>query len=401
MKRLKKSFYNALKMLRKNIRSYVFLSVTIILSLSALLVYLVYTDSALFNEYKEIFKVSSKIAILTFDDSETKEKKNIIMNKLGEYNDTHFYNYVEQNIQLNQTTDNSNLYCNLNIIPSNVWGFYFSSRERFEMLNGSKEISLNENEIIVNESFYKAIFKDDKKEKNIEIPILKEDGSSKIFKFKVVGICRDFSTNRIHTEKDGSVVGHVNAFVSVINFNGINLQKDCDKMVLYSNNLKEILKIADSLQIANDTVNDLKENAIEQSKNSISIKRIITIALFLLLAVNLFSSFRNSLNERKFEIGIRRAIGAGKRDIITQFFMEGMIVLLVDFMISIALCVVIMCLIKIIYSIYSASNWVIKINPYSIQMFLCCSIFLTLVFSIIFAIMSVKVEIVKHLKNES
>ena len=70
MKRLKKSFYNALKMLRKNIRSYVFLSVTIILSLSALLVYLVYTDSALFNEYKEIFKVSSKIAILTFDDSE-------------------------------------------------------------------------------------------------------------------------------------------------------------------------------------------------------------------------------------------------------------------------------------------------------------------------------------------
>ena len=81
--------------------------------------------------------------------------------------------------------------------------------------------------------------------------------------------------------------------------------------------------------------------------------------------------------------------------------MEGMIVLLVDFMISIALCVVIMCLIKIIYSVYSASNWVIKINPYSIQMFLCCSIFLTLVFSIIFAIMSVKVEIVKHLKNES
>ena len=48
---------HAFVMVRKHIRSYALLSVTIVLSFSLLLGYLVYTDTSLYNEYKELLYV--------------------------------------------------------------------------------------------------------------------------------------------------------------------------------------------------------------------------------------------------------------------------------------------------------------------------------------------------------
>ena len=54
-------------------------------------------------------------------------------------------------------------------------------------------------------------------------------------------------------------------------------------------------------------------------------KYIIAAVLFVILGINLYSAFSNALNERKYEIGIKRAIGAGKKDIMMQFLTEGII----------------------------------------------------------------------------
>ena len=48
---------HAVLMFRRNIRSYLLLSVTIVLSFSLLLGYLGYTDASLYNKYRNIFSM--------------------------------------------------------------------------------------------------------------------------------------------------------------------------------------------------------------------------------------------------------------------------------------------------------------------------------------------------------
>lgn len=60
-------------------------------------------------------------------------------------------------------------------------------------------------------------------------------------------------------------------------------------------------------------VMDEQNNAIKEENIVIRNKYIIAAVLFVILGINLYSAFSNALNERKYEIGIKRAIGAGKK----------------------------------------------------------------------------------------
>lgn len=60
-------------------------------------------------------------------------------------------------------------------------------------------------------------------------------------------------------------------------------------------------------------VMDEQNNAIKEENIVIRDKYIIAAVLFVILGINLYSAFSNALNERKYEIGIKRAIGAGKK----------------------------------------------------------------------------------------
>ena len=67
---LLRSIRNAGNMVNVNKKNYVFLSVTIIISFSALGIYMFYSDSSIFNEHKEILNVSSKVAFIEYENKE-------------------------------------------------------------------------------------------------------------------------------------------------------------------------------------------------------------------------------------------------------------------------------------------------------------------------------------------
>ena len=68
-------------------------------------------------------------------------------------------------------------------------------------------------------------------------------------------------------------------------------------------------------------------------------KALITCAMLLILGINLYSSFSNALNERKFEIGVKRAIGASGFAIVRQFLYESLTVMVANILVSVALVV--------------------------------------------------------------
>lgn len=169
---------------------------------------------------------------------------------------------------------------------------------------------------------------------------------------------------------------------------------------MYTDYVKEIQNIAKDLGLQISSPLSEKEVMREQYISSVKIKEGITIGLLFLLGINLLSCFSNALSERRFEVSVRRAIGASKKNVIFQFFVEGIIVMLVDVCISIAVIMITMCGIKLYKWFVLKELWSIRITLYSIFTLSICCVFLSLFFSILFAVMSSKVEIVKYLKGE-
>lgn len=86
--------------------------------------------------------------------------------------------------------------------------------------------------------------------------------------------------------------------------------------------------------------------------------------------------------------------------VIAQFLVEGLVVMVTDMLISIAIIVVALSGYKLYRFWLAAEHWIIKFSSYSIQIFTISCVFLSLFFSVLFAIMSTRVEIIKYIKEE-
>lgn len=86
-------------MIKKTFRNYMMLSITVFLTFTFLLGFLIYTDSGIYNKYKELMGNDYKI-ILSHNgmDADSGNKINILTSRLEEMGDTHFY-YIKRHWQ--------------------------------------------------------------------------------------------------------------------------------------------------------------------------------------------------------------------------------------------------------------------------------------------------------------
>lgn len=391
-------FEDAIKMVKVYRRAYTFLSVTIVISLTALLVFLLYSDSKIFNEYKDTLKESKYIGRAVLQDT---NDLNAIRTQLDYLEDTHYYYYITQQDALRSDVTKE-LNCYINIVPSYVWGFYFSLDDRMTILDNSHNFNIEKGEAIVCESLYKYVKDNVDNEGNvyIEIPISSKKEGKRYYSFKVIGVCKDSKYDYSFYTEENNIVAQFDLFISLNNFEDVILEDTEKYITVYSEHPQKVNNIFSNLGVVYGSVYEDKINMYERMSSETVVKTSIAISLLFLLGINLYSSFNNALNERKFEIGVRRAIGASKKSIIIQFFTEGMIVMLMDVVISTVLAFIIMAVYKIYMFYFASTKWIININKCSITIYLCCCLFLTLVFSIIFAIKSTSVQVTKYLKSE-
>ena len=114
----------------------------------------------------------------------------------------------------------------------------------------------------------------------------------------------------------------------------------------------------------------------------------------------MYSSFKNVLEQRKYEIGVKRAVGASGLDIIEQFFFEGIIVVGINVILAIFVTNMMFLVYKLYNEIVLGQEFIIYINNFSKMMFGVVSMFIMFIYSITFAIQSSRVEIIKYLKSE-
>lgn len=405
---------HAAKMLWRNKSSYAMLSVTIVLSFSLLLGYLAFMDSDLYNRYKVIFSARKDVVMAYTWDKNPVDHLALATKVKKADESAQMYQYFSINTRMTQY---KHVNARLMFIPqgnrpvfSLVWGFddkygtsYNISKQIWPIM-GKSDFDLSENEAIVNESFFHAISPEGTLPVQIVVPVQWNDGTTSYFPLEVVGVCEDASDCNLSFNEYGDPIGQVEIYLSQVlmgEYTAADFRATPRRITWISTSKpSEIALHAQQLGMVTHSVADAQDEALINIRAQKSTKGIIAIVLLLLLGINLYSSFSNALERRKYEIGVKRAIGASGGSIMGQFLMESMMIMVVNIVASILIVVEVLVGYKLYVQLVEGVQWTVSVSLHTILMFLVCSLSLTTAFSLLFAYKSTKVEIVQYLKAE-
>lgn len=404
-------FFHALQMVRRNFQRYAMLSVTVVLSFSLLLGYLCFMDSMQYNRYKELFKQPGNIVLTSTDNK--KDRLNAL-DKMVERVDPNAKKYVFFNYNgiLQQY---GRVYTNLYFLPKGRTPVYiqqlryldteeygWSEAAEATLLLGRDTFELNNNEAIISENLYEAL--GGEKEFPFELPVSYREGNhTTVVMLSVVGVCADSVYDSQIQQQEQTYIGQGSIFTTqaIQEEYFAGAFDETTQIVWYCTDYpEEIAGCIDQLGLIPTAVcltqNQARQNICTQNTN----KLYTVLGLLLILGINLFSSFSNALSERKYEIGVKRAIGASPRSIILQFLLESLFLMLFNIFIAVVIVSDVLIIYKFIQWAVEGYQWVVYVSPYSIAMFAVCSVSITVAFSGLFAYKASKVEIIKHLKME-
>lgn len=416
----------------KELRSYALLSVTIVLSFSLLLGYLLWTDSSLYNTYKELF--SRDRNIVTVDDSKLKSAgfTQALKEKAADYGDTTCLQFETayftsiRSMHYALAPENGKILNAIPVraisVPPQAWSLYSGAWTKLDVtwLDGREHTNyhLSSGEILLDDRLY-ALFGLSEKDNVFSLGLThywstSENPAPFTGTFRVVGLISSGEPLRFSERDDSNLVSLEYDFVPTIAFSREDLNKTDHPMydwgttlVFYNDapeNIEALIRSTGISANINAVYAD-QNQALERIRTEVDMKAVITASLLLILGINLYSSFCNALNDRRFEIGVKRALGASKWSIIRQFLYESLLVMLLNILISIWLVTTVVLIYKVIYEhtpdkfgLYY--TFTLTLSPHSTGMFAACSLALTVVFSLVFAYRATQVQIVDYLKAE-
>jgi len=427
-------------------RSYVMLSVTIVLSFSILLGFMGFMDSEHYNTYKNIFsKDRSLVGISTTNLSNTRADQ--IQEKAAQYGTTHSVQNLFIHIYINMhdrslVTGESfldDIRGTAYSIPRECWflqNYNYTTDVLTTMVptwideRESSNITLEKGEILMDEQLFMALGLN---QTNNKVSLSFHYGGTFVPKdhfsgtFAVVGTLPSKASPQIELVENPNTKEMQARFTnndqdgffpylvfSLDDFNPSEYKSEWWRrwIIFHSDQPESIYQMIKSME-PNQLVHTIYEGqnrALETLRTEKGTKAIIAALLMMILGINLYSSFENALNDRKFEIGVKRAMGASGFSIIRQFFYESMIVMIANIIIAVSLVVDVGLLLKLYRQLtlknsngitnYSFETYTLYITPYSVGMFAVCAIVLTVVFSFVFAYKTTQVQIVDYLKAE-
>ncbi len=401
---------HAVQMVRKNAKNYALLSITVVLSFSGLLAYLMYTDSSLYNRYKEILSRDSHV-IYVVDTSDALSREQALLEILS--NEGLKASYIRQSLGARKTViDETHDVANyIRVIPSHVWGLYeegYTKSYQVTWLDDreDKGIYLGLNEILIPRTLYQLLGMEQKDEPTYELWLNTDVATNTAFpvECRVVGLIEDEGDiDWTPTHDDVMLAGfHIYISQATVEAAARNATPDYGSrnLLLYVDNPAEAEQRIEQLGLDYVSTYSSQMDAFQKLQLHSQTKAMITLALFVLLAINLYGCFTNTLEYRKFEVGVKRAIGASGGAIMGQFLCEGILVMLFNLILSIVLVVDGFLIYKYIYQQNHGITWTITLSGASAGMFAGVTICLTLLFSALFAYKSTQVEVVKQLKAE-
>lgn len=414
---------HSVTMARRNFRAYAMLSVTIILSFALLLGYFAYSDSTLYNTYKKVFSLDRQLVSI-WEESMPSGRYDALMEQTAKIPETHSYSvftandveFVFANLKDQQGTPAYIPIAEVICIPSQIWGLHDVEWESYEITwldhQARDGIELTSGEAILDAYTFRLLGLDQMEDPVYTFQVSSFNSRSPVsVTVRIVGTFLQSEEFAIQVNSEGQ--GAVEARYSpqcIFSLMDLNPQVAPElnwtrRVVFHTQDPERLYEVTENMKFNGNAVYVHQNSALAAMRQQKQIKAVIAAALLLLLGFNLYSSFNNALSERKFEIGVKRALGASKWSIVRQFLYESILVMLIDILLSVALVVDAALIYKLVYEsipdkfgIYH--EFILYLSPYSAAMFLICSVSLSVVFSIIFAYKSTQIQIVDYLKAE-
>lgn len=396
-------------MLSKNLKTYIALSITIVLSFSIFLGYMMFIDTKNYNDYKEIFSAPPNI-VLTNEQFGT-QKTTTVNNMLKEKNiQTSGYSYLEiGSVQPKY----GELHFVLKCLPGNLEDVYeqadlnkdvqiYSYVKKLELTMGRTSFALSGNEAIINESLYAIVGANEELPFDLNVQLQTLEGDAYNLCVSVVGVCEDgnyisgiFLNERGHLEGAGNVYVNQSIVSDIVQNNFAT----CKYQTVYiTDEPEQVADCISSVGLVGVSVAEAQNEARKEIQVQKQTKAIVLIMLMVILGVNMFGSMSNVISKRQYEIGIKRAIGVRAKDIVVQFFLESLSVMLIDMLMSVLLVVILATGYKLFLFVTAGEILTIYLTIYSIWLFLVACAAIMLIFSIFLAYKATQVEIVKQLK---
>lgn len=420
-------------MVRRNLKSYGLLSVTIILSFSLLLGYLAFVDSASYNRYKEVFSLDRS---LVFSVADTDAYRDRILREKASGIGTTKSLLIHAVRGLRLTIPNVELEPGERMMDFGsptllllsphapvVYEPETSKNYTFDeipvtWLDGTShaDMHLARDEILVDEALYAAVGK--VSGGMLHIMLYSQDGLHPLLDaaYRIVGMVPSKGTLNVEIGSDAmegkATLSGAYQPMLVLSAEAASVSDfpaaSCSSLVAFVTDQPEsVAKLIESMNPNNTAIGAYKaqDRANETMKTENRQKALICCVMLIVLGINLYSCFENALNARRFEIGVKRAIGASSFRIVRQFFLEGLIVMLANIALSVAFVADVFIVYKYIYErtpneFGEFFQWTVWVSSYSIAMFAICAVALTVVFSLLFAYRSTRVQIADQLKAE-
>lgn len=399
---------HACKMLRRNLRSYLMLSITLVFSFGVLLAYFAFSDSKSYNAYKEIMSSPREI-VMAYSRNDSFEELQILNQQVMEQvPGTSSYLYPVISTILSQY---GNVYADVSVLP-NYASIVFrdiSDATIFENYTSPAEVMqgqgfpLKKDEAVINESLFRSLSPNGILPISLQIPFLTTDGTCIIRQVQVVGVCNDIEEEPLSYDAEGNLQGSAHIYVSQALLDEHDTHRITQRkpMILFqSPNPETVASYAKHFDIVLHAVCIAQDAAIERLHIHAKNKLLIALVLYCLLSLNLYGCFSNALSDRRYEIGIKRALGASKATIVFQFFIEGLLVMLGSILISVLAVSAIAALYKLYQLIILGERWIFYVSPHSLLMFAICSVVMSLFLSLLFAFRATQTEIAGQLKSE-
>lgn len=405
---------HAMKMVSRNRKTYVKMSVTVVLAFTILLAYMALTDASLYNSYARVLSLPRQVVQSYSSDAAlvstfmTQVKKNDP--------DAKCYSYFITATEMTAYEQTINADCCF--IPDGIETLYSidnpstydgnmkdqtSCAVPIKLIGEKQDFLLEKGQAIVNEGFYQSLLAGGAEEP-VSVPVTFhwDDGSYSIWDVEVVGVCEDSIANEFfYIPEDDFLFGYVSIYLS-------QSQIEEDKSLPFSTHVafvssespEEVMNISRALGLVTQGIAEAQTTAKSELQSSIQSKALTACVMLALLAICLYSSLSNVLETRNFEIGVKRAIGASSFSIVRQFLYELLLVLGFDIILSAALVADLLVVYKLVQKAVYNITWIAYISPYSIAIYAISTLSLTVTFSLIFAYRSTRVEIVQYLKAE-
>ncbi|MGN1235629.1 MAG: ABC transporter permease [Christensenellaceae bacterium] len=381
-------FLHSLKMVRKNFKSYLLLSITILISFSLLLAYLIYQDSTIYNSYKWVARLPQEVLRITpkggsIDMAERAECFERIMARLNAC-DADYYLFATESAKIEGYDGTVRIL----YLPEAPFAYYqIMSGGEFSGNLLPEGKTLGSEEVWVSEGLYHTL--QAYGETTIKISSISDQWANYAPK--------EYTITEMMLDSDGKPTVAIRydpqrnpeGFKSFMMFAYAPIEYH-EEIVSFVSQNGYLSTSSYLLQ---------RDQAVEKAKAAQD-KALLVVFLYLILAVNLYGSFQNALNDRKFEIGVKRAVGAGKASIVGQFLSEGMVVMLGNMLLSAILVIDGFLLYKLLLYFQQYYQWIIVLTPYSLLTYLICCLGLSVSFSLMFAYRTTQVNVIENLRAE-